>query len=156
MKPRTKFQKEVALASTSLKPLTEQQKQYAFKNCFTPVLKVNKQNICTCTECAGTWKAKIAYKTKKTEKCPYCGRKLEIDRTRKRVYREIEYYSVITTHKGMQVIRFFYCKAEFRVGEKAKYNIAEVVQRWISPQGKTETIARTRLASMFYYDVWNL
>lgn len=155
MNPKTKFQKEVALASTMLKPLTEKQKQYAFKNCFTPVIKVNKKNICTCTECAGTWKAKIEL-SKKTEICPYCGRNLEIDRTRKRLYRGIEYFSVITTCKGLQVIRFFNVTVEFRVGEKAKYGIAEVVQRWISPKCKAETIARTRLASMFYYDVWNL
>lgn len=155
MKPKTKYQKEVVLAASMLKPLTEKQKQYAFQNCFSPVIKVNKKNICTCTECAGTWKAKLEL-SKKTEKCPFCGRDLEIDRTRKKLYRGIEYFSVITTCNGLQVIRFFNVTAEFRVGERAKYDIAEVVQRWISPQGKTETLARTRLASIFYYDVWNL
>lgn len=38
--------------------------------------------------------------------------------------------------------------------QPAQYSICEVVQRWIAPDGKTETVARLRRMSLFYYDLW--
>lgn len=42
-----------------------------------------------------------------------------------------------------------------KVCHPAKYSITEVVQRWIAPDGKTETVARLRCMHLFYYDLWN-
>ena len=67
----------------------------------------------------------------------------------------MEYFSVITTCKQFQVIRFFAVHLKRKVCQPAKYYISEVVQRWIAPDGKTETVARLRCQSLFYCDLWN-
>lgn len=67
----------------------------------------------------------------------------------------MEYFSIITTCKQFQVIRFFAVHTERKVCQPAKYSINEVVQRWIAPDGKTETVARLRCQSLFYCDLWN-
>lgn len=66
-----------------------------------------------------------------------------------------EYFSIITTCKGYQVIRFFFVRSRQKVGQKAEYSIFEVAQRWIAPDGKSETVARLRGFSLLYYDLWN-
>ena len=87
--------------------------------------------------------------------CPHCGKELEVLDTRKRVFKDMEYFSVITTCKQFQVIRFFAVHLKRKVCQPAKYYISEVVQRWIAPDGKTETVARLRCQSLFYCDLWN-
>ena len=87
--------------------------------------------------------------------CPNCGTALEITDTRKRVFVDNEYFSIITTCKGYQVIRFFFVRSRQKVGQKAEYSIFEVAQRWIAPDGKSETVARLRGFSLLYYDLWN-
>ena len=57
----------------------------------------------------------------------------KVHTTRKRVFKEIEYFSMITTCKSYQVIRFFFTKAYYKVGQPAEYTIDEVAQRWIAP-----------------------
>ncbi len=86
--------------------------------------------------------------------CPHCGMKLGALRTRKSVFSENEYFSIVTTCKQYQVIRFFFVKSRYKAGQAAEYSIFEVVQRWIAPDGKTTTIARLRGMSVFYYDQW--
>ena len=155
MKPRTRIQQEVARLSKRLPNLTEAQKAYAFRHCFKhyAVKRANGTNICT--ECGHSWKSghdladTICGCT-----CPRCGMELEALRTRKRVISDMEYFSIITTCKQYQVIRFFSVKSRYKVGQTAKYSIFEVVQRWIAPNGKTTTVARLRGMSLFYYDQW--
>ena len=86
---------------------------------------------------------------------PHCGMELEALRTRKSVFSENEYFSIVTTSKQYQVIRFFFVKSRYKAGQAAEYSIFEVVQRWIAPNGKTTTIARLRGMSIMYYDLWN-
>lgn len=71
------------------------------------------------------------------------------------VHRDNEYFSIISTCKGYQVIRFFFVRCRQKVGQKAEYSICEVAQRWITPNGKSETVARLRNMSVLYYDLWN-
>ncbi|EKC43255.1 hypothetical protein OBE_18099, partial [human gut metagenome] len=63
---------------------------------------------------------------------------LEALRTRKSVFSENEYFSIVTTSKQYQVIRFFFVKSRYKAGQAAEYSIYEVVQRWISPKGTTD------------------
>ena len=156
MKPRTRIQQEVARLSKRLPNLTEAQKAYAFRHCFKhyAVKRANGTNICT--ECGHSWKSghdladTICGCT-----CPRCGMELEALRTRKRVISDMEYFSIITTCKQYQVIRFFSVKSRYKAGKPAEYSVFEVVQRWIAPDGKTTTVARLRGMSLFYYDLWS-
>lgn len=156
MKPRTRIQKEVARLSKRLPRLSEEQKAYAFRHCFKHYAVKRANGTLICTECGHSWKSghdladAICGCT-----CPHCGMELEVLRTRKSVFNDMEYFSIITTSKQYQVIRFFSVKSRYKAGQPAMYSIIEVVQRWIAPDGKTATIARLRGMSLFYYDLWN-
>ena len=155
MKPKTRIQQEAARLTKRLPELTQEQKRYAYRHCFKhyAVKRANGTNICT--ECGHTWKSgHDLADTLCGCTCPRCGAELEALRTRKSVFRDMEYFSVITTCKQYQVIRFFSVKSRHKAGEPADYSILEVVQRWIAPDGRTATIARLRGMSFIYYDQW--
>ena len=156
MKPKTRIQKEVAKLIRRLPELTEKQTAYAFEHCFKHYAHRTKGGILTCTECGHRWKSEHPLAESVCGcTCPHCGKELEVLDTRKRVFKEMEYFSIITTCKQFQVIRFFAVHTERKVCQPAKYSINEVVQRWIAPDGKTETVARLRCQSLFYCDLWN-
>ena len=156
MKPRTHIQQEVAHLSKRLPRLTATQKAYAFRHCFKhyAIKRADGTNICT--ECGHSWKSDHDLAdTLCGCTCPHCGMELEALRTRKSVFSDMEYFSIVTTCKQYQVIRFFSVKSRYKAGQPAEYSIFEVVQRWIAPDGKTTTVARLRGMSLFYYDLWN-
>ena len=155
MKPRTKIQKEVAALSKRLPKISEAQKTYAFHHSFEHVGRRSAKGIITCAECKHQWQGNgTLADTLCGCTCPHCGMELKVHTTRKRVFRENEYFSIITVCKGYQVIRFFFVKAYYKVGQPAEYTIDEVAQRWIAPNGKFETIARLRGIAFIYYDLW--
>lgn len=157
MKPKTKIQKEVARLSRRLPRITEAQKTYAYRHCFDHIGRRTAKGVITCTECGHSWQGDGVLDDSLCGcTCPHCGTELQILQTRKRVFRTIAYYSVITTCEQYQVIRFYYIKATHKVGQAAEYAIGEVVQRWIAPDGKVVTVARPRAMSFFYYDMWYL
>lgn len=155
MKPKTKIQKEVVALSKRLPKISEAQKKYAFLHSFEHVGRRSAKGIITCTECGHQWQGNGALAdTICGCTCPHCRIELKVHTTRKRVYKENEYFSIITACKGYQVIRFFFAKAYYKVGQAAEYSICEVAQRWIAPNGKFETIARLRGISFINYDLW--
>ena len=142
--------------SKRLPRLTEEQKAYAFRHCFKhyAIKRADGTNICT--ECGHSWKSDHDLAdTLCGCTCPRCGMQLEALRTRKSVFRDMEYFSIVTTCKQYQVIRFFSVKSRYKAGKPAEYSVFEVVQRWIDPDGKTTTVARLRGMSLFYYDLWS-
>ncbi len=155
MKPKTKIQKEIVALSKRLPKISEAQKKYAFLHSFEHVGRRSAKGIITCTECGHQWQGNGALAdTICGCTCPHCRMELKVHTTRKRVYKENEYFSIITACKGYQVIRFFFAKAYYKVGQAAEYSICEVAQRWIAPNGKFETIARLRGISFINYDLW--
>lgn len=155
MKPRTKIQKEVMHLSKRLPKITEIQRLYAFHHSFEHIGRRSAKGIITCGECGHQWQGNGALAdTLCGCTCPHCGMELKVHTTRKRVFKENEYFSIITACKGYQVIRFFFAKAYYKIGQAAEYSIYEVAQRWIAPNGKFETIAKLRGISFIYYDLW--
>lgn len=155
MKPRTKIQKEVMHLSKRLPKITEVQRRYAFHHSFEHIGRRSAKGIITCGECGHQWQGNGALAdTLCGCTCPHCGMELKIHTTRKRVFKENEYFSIITACKGYQVIRFFFAKAYYKIGQAGEYSIYEVAQRWIAPNGKFETIAKLRGISFIYYDLW--
>lgn len=141
--------------SKRLPQITEVQKQYAFRHSFEHIGRRSAKGVITCCECGHQWQGNGALAdTLCGCTCPHCGMELKVHTTRKRVFKESEYFSIITACKGYQVIRFFFAKACYRIGQAAEYSIYEVAQRWIAPNGKFETIAKLRGISFIYYDLW--
>ena len=141
--------------SKRLPKLTATQKAYAFRHCFKHYAIKRADGMNICTECGHSWKSDHDLAdTLCGCTCPHCGMQLEALRTRKSVFRDMEYFSIITTCKQYQVVRFFSVKSRYKAGKPAEYSVFEVVQRWIAPDGKTTTVARLRGMSLFYYDLW--
>ena len=154
MKPRNKFQQQVFELSKKLSPISKKQKEWAFQNCIEHFGKRNAKGVITCTECGHSWQGDNELgDVLLGAECPHCATKLEIVNTRKMIFKQSAYFSIVTRKENFQVLRFFLVKYYAKAGHKAHYFISEVVQRWIAPNGRYETIARMRPMS-YYNDVW--
>ena len=158
MKPKTALQKQVAKASATLRPLSYSQKEWAYNHCFEHIAYRTKSGTITCSDCGHVWKSGkgTLCDTIAGCKCPNCGKELQVKDTLKRKYGQTSYFSVITTHNGFQVIRVAQIKSESLKGKPAKYYCNEVVQRWISANGKVTDMALLRGFNFCYCDVWSL
>ena len=87
--------------------------------------------------------------------CPYCGSKLKVNDSRKRSISLKEYFIVLDTCKGFQVIRMFFASFDCKKGKTPNVSCMEVCQRWISPEGKSVAMALLRRWSFCFVDVWN-
>lgn len=153
MKARTKLQQRVYSLSQRLAPISERQKKWAFQHCFEHYGRRTRKGTASCLECGYEWFDKALEPGPYV--CPHCGRKIEIIETRKRRFKRDEaYYCILTTCGGYQVIRFFDLYVARRVGREAWYGCQEVVQLWITPDGKVVSIARLRPMFSTYQDSW--
>lgn len=158
MKPKTAIQKKVAQLSSTLRHITHTQQQWAYTHCIEHFAYRAKSGTMTCGDCGHQWKSGNGSlcDTLAGCKCPHCGAELKVNDTRKRTYKETRYFSVITTCGGFQVIRVAQIRYVSRKGEPMKFYCHEVVQRWISPDGKVTTMALLRAYAFFYCDLWAL
>lgn len=157
MKPKTALQKQVARPSATLRPITATQEKWAYRHCFEHFAYRTNSGTMTCSDCGHVWKGEKGNlcDTVAGCKCPHCGTELKVKDTRKRTHKETAYFSVITAHKGFQVIRVSQITSESRKGEVRQLYCQEVVQRWISPEGKVTDMALLRGFTFHYCDCWS-
>lgn len=154
MKPRTKLQKQVTELSSKLPAITETQQNWAKEHLFSHEAYKCKDEM-WCSECGGMWidttnsELGVTVLGDKTE-CPYCHHKLDVKVSRKQKGCEDVYMSVLQTAGEFQVIRHILCckyvrKRKFdlnRVQDDARYTFFEVVQEWITVDGKRTIMAK--------------
>ena len=81
--------------------LSDSQKRYAFEHCFDHLAHRNAKNVITCMECGHVWNGDCELAdTLLGVVCPHCGKRLGFVVGRKRVYKEKEYFSIITSSKS--------------------------------------------------------
>ncbi|MBC8618935.1 PcfJ domain-containing protein [Parabacteroides faecis] len=155
MKPRNKQQRLVASLSSKLPKLTDKQRQWAMKNAVEhPGFRTKKGIICT--DCGNSFTDMMKFEDGEFDICPHCGACIKIETSRRKTDREIEYFSIVTTCKGWQVIRFFYIEKNCKAGKSAYYYIDEVIQQWMKPDNELVTIAKPRLMNSAYIsDMWS-
>ena len=157
MKPKTKIQKEVARLSANLRPISTTQIEWAYRHCVEHIGYRTKKGNITCSDCGHEWHSDSGLcDTLEGCTCPKCHAELKVQDTRRRIYKETQNFSVITTCKGYQVIRVAQVRCESRKGEPMRFYCHEVVQRWISPDGKVTDMALLRGFLFCYCDVWAL
>ncbi len=145
MKPKTKIQKEVARLSANLRPISATQIDWAYRHCVEHIGYRTKKGNITCSDCGHEWHSDSGLcDTLEGCTCPKCHAELKVQDTRRRIYKETQNFSVITTCKGYQVIRVAQVRCESRKGEPMRFYCHEVVQRWISPDGKVTDMALLR------------
>ena len=157
MTPDTKYRREVASLFPKLPPLTARQREYARTH------RPNRQSFYNrgqvwCPDCGRTTprqvpKGHIA-DLKERYTCPCCGTKSTLVYSRKSHISQHAYFSIITLFEGWQVVRHFLCHwVVYRDGRGSWFGIDEVVQSWITPDGKHEVfVARPRQAISCYQD----
>lgn len=157
MKPKTKIQKEVVRLSATLNPISDKQIDWAYKHCIEHIAYRTKNGTMTCSDCGHVWHSNSTLADSLYGcRCPICGAELKVHETRKRTLNQTRYFSVITTFKGFQVIRVSQVRYVSRKGEPMQFYCHEVVQRWISPDGKVTDMALLRGFTFCYCDVWAL
>lgn len=157
MEPKTILQKRVFELSRTLPEITEEQKEYAYKNCFEHE-GFKCKDIISCMDCGHQWTDTQPPLLTSLDGCvcPNCRTQLKVTQCRKKKDKQAAYYGIITTCKEFQVIRFFDIYGYYRIGEKSYFAMREIVQRWLLPNGKHETIARLRAQNFSAYnDSWS-
>ena len=157
MKPKTALQKQVAKLSATLRPISSAQTEWAYKHCIEHIAYRTKNGTTTCPDCGHVWHTQgTLVDTLCGCSCPNCGAELKVQETRKRTQNQTNYFSVITTCGGFQVIRVAQIQYVSRKGEPMKFYCHEVVQRWISSDGNVSTMALLRGFPFYYCDLWAL
>ncbi len=153
MLPKNKFQRSVIALREQLPAITEKQKRWAYEHCLLHIARLMAKGL-VCLDCGCTWPDQNP--KAKTGICPGCGRKVRIMRSKKLVFDDCAYLGITTTWRGNQVFRLILLKVKYRTTRKPEYECREVVQRWLGPNGKTATFARSRNSWSVYYDSWCL
>lgn len=143
MRPRTKLQKQVAGLFPKMRPLTEAQRKWADEKCFG-----NMGYLCGhkvwCERCGHVFEIENPTHSQIAgETCPECGRELKVELSRCRKKRRDSSFSVITTCKGFQVLRFFEATIHARKGVPAEVYLNELFQNWIAPDGRDVVVGRS-------------
>ena len=156
MKAKNKFQQQIVEASKTLPAITKTQAQWGYDNAIEHIGRRTDKGIITCTKCGHSWQGTNYLIDTLTDcLCPNCKAKLTVKTTKQRVFNGSYYMTVVTTHKGYQVLRTVMIKSVGKVGNPCKYTHSEVMQRWIAPSGKHCTFAKLRQTmGTMYYDSW--
>lgn len=156
MKAKNKFQQQIVEASKTLPAITKTQAQWGYDNAIEHIGRRTDKGIITCTKCGHSWQGTNYLIDTLTDCiCPNCKAKLTVKTTKQRVFNGSYYMTVITTHKGYQVLRTVMIKSVGKVGKPCEYTHSEVMQRWIAPNGKHCTFAKLRQTmGTMYYDSW--
>ena len=141
MKPRNKFERAILAQSKHLRPITKTQKQWAFRECIDHFAYRLPKGNTTCMDCGHLWQM-----IEPTEHCtcPQCGAGLEVITTRARKLKQRQYFTVLTTLGGYQVLRMYLLIACMEKGYQASSSIMEIGQYWWDERGRQAIVAVQR------------
>jgi len=154
MQPKTKLQNRVVELSSKLPAITEKQKVWAFEKCFDNYV-VRSRNTLYCLECGHSWKdLAVLVSSICGCACPNCGEKLKMCTSYDRVLNDSAYFAIITTKGDMQVVRIFWVSKLMKKLKVPYCSISEVMQHWIDPTGKVETLSKKVQSFTQCFDQW--
>ena len=141
MKPRNKFEQAVLAQSKHLRPITKAQRQWAFRECIDHYAYRLPKGKTTCMDCGHSWQM-----IEPTERCtcPQCGADLEVITTRARKLKQRQYFTVLTTSGGYQVLRMYLLIAGMEKGYQASSSVMEIGQYWWDERGRQSIVAVQR------------
>ena len=141
MKPRNKFEQAVLAQSKYLRSITKAQTQWAFRECIEHFAYRLPKGKSTCMDCGHSWQM-----IEPTEHCtcPQCGAGLEVITTRARKLKQRQYFTVLTTSGGYQVLRMYLLIAGMEKGYQATSSIMEIGQYWWDERGRQSIVAVQR------------
>lgn len=152
MKAHTKLQKRIM--GFNIRPISKTQIAWAKKHNAEKWFVISRKTV-FCLECGHKWKEDVdILKKKKKCSCDACKTKLTYCSDHA-IKKTMNYFAIVTTHKGFQIIRMFAINQYFKKNIACEYSISEVMQHWVSPEGKYETLSKRVQNQSMYYDLWN-
>lgn len=148
MKPKTRLQKRVYELHKTLPKLTQEQTEWALNHCFKHYFIHRKSTgEYICTDCNHRWKSDAT-----PDVCPHCRATLTFcDNSRKKVFKDWNYYSVIQTCQEFTVIRIFYIDKYIKLGQVHNCgDFYEISQYWFSDDGGHVILSKNKLMFSFY------
>ena len=141
MKPRNKFERAVLAQSKHLRPITKAQRQWAFRECIDHYAYRLPKGKTTCMDCGHSWQM-----IEPTEHCtcPQCGAGLEVITTRARKLKQRQYFTVLTTSGGYEVLRMCLLISGMEKGYQASSSVMEIGQYWWDERGRQSIVAVQR------------
>lgn len=147
MKPRNKIEREVAELSNKL-PLLTREIEWGKFHLFSHEAFKCKDEL-WCSDCGHKWinsdfsELSVTLGIGEKTECPYCHKELTVKVSRKQKSNEIVYMTVVTVCEDYQVLRHVYCNRFTRKRDSFQnYFFDEVVQEWISIDGKRTIMAK--------------
>lgn len=146
MKPRTRLQFEVIKNSQQLYKINNGMLSWAKKEILEHKGFATKTRV-ICMDCGERFSPNLVIR--KRAICPHCGTKLKIEQTRKRTDEQRTYVAHAEIFGEFQVIRNFELRSYHKSGEATRYYIDEILQHWISSNGKREVFGRNHHTGWF-------
>lgn len=158
MKPKTRLEKKLVAYASQLPAITERQRTWAIDNCFRKSSVYTRHGRRIKCLCCGR---EVRYA--KDEKiffeswlrigqydCEYCGRTTDLVEkyTNNSQLRDQIFFSIITTFRGVQLIRTFDAQRD-NTGDSTRFCVDEIFQNWIMPDGKEIITGRPHHRSAF-------
>lgn len=125
-----------------MRPLTEAQRKWADEKCFGNMGYLCGRKV-WCERCGHVFEVENHIHSQIAgEVCPECGRELKVELSRCRKRKRESSFSIITTCKGFQVLRFFEVTISASRGVPAVTEFYECFQNWIAPDGRDVVVGR--------------
>ena len=151
MRPRTKFEKAVAVSNEGLAAISSKAVDRAVRNVVEHIVFRTLGHKCTCGDCG----EKFDYKGKgKHIRCPHCGHNLQVEDTLVRNKMMKSYFSTLEVKDGMQVQRVFLLTATYKKGKPMRTFSVEVCRLWLNDKGKTALTSLRRTLG-YYQDCFD-
>lgn len=155
MKPRNKHERRIVELSSTLRPLTDEHKQWAIEKSFVGSV-ARSRNTLFCLECGSSWKEENSLHTNIAGcTCPECVTELKIrPETSGPLYTDMEYMAFLNVKDGFQVVRIAKCYKYMKKSQKPRYFVDEVLQQWINESGNLTIMAKNLMGQSAYIDTW--
>ena len=155
MKPKTKTEKQLVEWATRLRPLTEAQRKYAY-GLFDKIGYYWKSGKVWC-QCCGHVEYRLLPELAVSMEldgdiCPACGADLRLRywREGQKSYSEGNLVSIVRTCGDWMVVRTFEAMRHNRLWKPTQYEVNEIYQNWISPEGEEYILGRPYTRSAFH------
>jgi len=133
-----------------LPPLTNAQKMWADCEFGNYAFGIGWKKWCT--SCGGHIDvSKVMPDTDDTLICPHCCKRVGVVHTGKRRDRAVDYFSILSIHKGWQVVRNFCISKDIVKGCQNEPVFYEVSRVWITPESHKPIMWERPMRYMYFY-----
>ena len=132
----------VLAQSEKLPKITKTHLNWAFRECIDHYAHRLPKGRTTCMDCGHSW---VMEREMTSCRCPKCRAKLDVRTSYVRKLQQKQYFTILTTCGGYQVLRMFLLIVEMEKGCKAKPYALEIGQYWWNDKGRKAIVAIQRV-----------